>query len=249
MASWPQLGLQPANLHEHATQLIAGPTAQLSLDRGRRQKLPDQLFEAFIRSVQAYSWKTRDQPTSNQILDKLNQIHHLAKSTIAQDITLIKNAVNKAPHPSTRAPMWAERVKSGRPFTQAPAPVSHPSSASSKEREIIVKLDSPELAALLRQKPPELRRRINDTLQRQTFNSNKAPLIGAAKQLQSGDVAVYAPSVKDASTLKENSNTWVEKPNQTILNVPKISHYNASICSETLFPKCACITWVNWGPV
>jgi hypothetical protein len=33
--------------------------------------------------------------TSNQILDKLNQIHHLARSSIAEDITL-KNTINNA---------------------------------------------------------------------------------------------------------------------------------------------------------
>ncbi|CZR67789.1 uncharacterized protein PAC_17688 [Phialocephala subalpina] len=65
-------------------------------------------------------------------------------------------------------------------------------SASSTERQITVKLDSPESAALLRQKAPEeLRRKINETLQRQTFNSNEAPLVVAARQLKSEDVAVY----------------------------------------------------------
>jgi len=113
------IGLQPPNLHEHATQLIAEAAALLSLDRGRRQKLPDQLFEAFIKSVQTYATKTREQPTSNQILDKLNQIHHLAKSSIAEDITFIKNAVNNAIEPPTRVATWAERVKPGGPPSQA----------------------------------------------------------------------------------------------------------------------------------
>jgi hypothetical protein len=93
-ARWPQLGVQPQNLHEQATQLIAEATALLALDRGQHQKLPDQLFESFVNSIKTYAEKTREQPSPHNILDKLNQIHHLAKSSIAEDITLIKNAVN-----------------------------------------------------------------------------------------------------------------------------------------------------------
>lgn len=88
--------------------------------------------------------------------------------SIAEDITLIKSAVNNAIQPSTRIITWAERVRSGGPPSQAPtSPTSFASTVSSKEREIIVKLDSPGSTALLRQKTPEeLRRKINDALRR-----------------------------------------------------------------------------------
>ncbi|KAF4625706.1 hypothetical protein G7Y89_g12458 [Cudoniella acicularis] len=99
------------------------------------------------------------------VLDKLNQIHPLAKSTIAEDITFIKNTVNSITQPSTRALTWAEKVKSGGPQTKAPIATPITLSVSSKEREIIVKLDNTESAIILRQKTPEeLRHKINDTL-------------------------------------------------------------------------------------
>jgi len=79
-AKWPQLGVQPQNLNEHATQLIAEASALLALDKGQRPKLPDQLFESFISSVQTYARKTREQPSSHEILDKLDQIHSLTKT-------------------------------------------------------------------------------------------------------------------------------------------------------------------------
>jgi len=135
------IGLQPPNLHKHAIQLIAEATALLTLDSGRRQKLSDQLFEAFIKSVQTYATKAREQSTSNQTLDKLNQIHHLAKSSIAEDITLIKNAVNNAVQPPTLVATWGERVKSGGPPSQVPTPLA--STTSCKEREIVAKLNNP----------------------------------------------------------------------------------------------------------
>jgi len=66
-AKWPDLGIQPQNVTEHATQLIAEATALLTLDRGRRQKLPDALFEAFLNSTVAYAKEARDQPSSHEI--------------------------------------------------------------------------------------------------------------------------------------------------------------------------------------
>ncbi|OJD24202.1 hypothetical protein ACJ73_04437 [Blastomyces percursus] len=70
--------------------------------------------ESFLNSVQAYTKKSRASPSSHEILDKLNQIHHIAKTTISDDLTLIKNAVNHAAtHPTARNPTWADRVRSG----------------------------------------------------------------------------------------------------------------------------------------
>jgi hypothetical protein len=47
-ARWPKLGIQPQNLHEHETRLIAEATVLLALNTGQRQKLPDQIFESFV---------------------------------------------------------------------------------------------------------------------------------------------------------------------------------------------------------
>src|SRR5437763_15845493 len=135
------IGLQPPNLHEHASQLIAEATASLTLDSERRQKLPYQLFESLIKSAQTYATKAREQSTSNQTLDKLNQIHHLAKSSIAEDITLIKNAVNNAIQPPVLVATRAERVKSGGLPSQVPTPLA--STTSCREREIVAKLNNP----------------------------------------------------------------------------------------------------------
>lgn len=211
-AKWPQLGVQPQNLNEHATQLIAEATALLALEKGQRQKLPDQIFESFINSVLTYARKTREQPSSHEILDKLNQLHHLTKSTLTEDITLIKNAVSHtAIQPSARIPTWAEKVRSGGPPSHPPTPpTSLSTTASSKEREVIVKLDSPESAALLRQKTPEeLRRTINEALQQQWPNSNQTTQIVAARQLKSGDIAIHTANTADAKLLKENPSAWL----------------------------------------
>jgi hypothetical protein len=208
---WPTLGIQPPNIIEHATQLIADATALQALDRAQRQKLPDQLFESFINSVKTYATKAREQPSSQQILDKLNQIHHLTKSSIAEDITLIKNAVNNTTQPSARVATWAEKVRSGGPPTHPPTPPTYvPTTVNSKEREIIVKLGSPEATALLRQKTPEqLRKKINDTLHQQAPNTSKPPQIVAVKQLKSGDISIHATNATEADLLKDSSDSWV----------------------------------------
>ncbi|KAL3251842.1 hypothetical protein ABHI18_010432 [Aspergillus niger] len=87
--TWPVLGIQPLNHLEHATQIIAEATALLELDNTKRAKLPAQSLEAFVNSVITLAKKTREQPSAQRILGKLNSLQ-----PIAEDITLINNAVN-----------------------------------------------------------------------------------------------------------------------------------------------------------
>ena len=97
-AVWPVLGIQPLNHLEHATQIIAEATALLELDNTKRAKLPSQSLEAFLNSLITLAKKTREQPSSQEILGKLNSLQPMV-----EDITLIKNAVNNAltlPSPS-----------------------------------------------------------------------------------------------------------------------------------------------------
>ena len=97
-AVWPVLGIQPLNHLEHATQIIAEATALLELDNTKRAKLPSQSLEAFLNSVITLAKKTREQPSAQEILGKLNSLQPMV-----EDITLIKNAVNNAltlPSPS-----------------------------------------------------------------------------------------------------------------------------------------------------
>ncbi len=92
----------------------------------------------------------REQPSSYEILKKLDQVHNLTKSSLPEDIALTKIAVNQTvTQSSARLPTWAEKVRSGGPPSHPPTPpISSPSSAVSKDREIIIKLDSPELTTL-----------------------------------------------------------------------------------------------------
>ncbi|OJD20671.1 hypothetical protein ACJ73_07995 [Blastomyces percursus] len=192
-AKWPQLGLQPQNLHEHATRLIPEATALLALEKRQRQKLPDQ-------SLSLESFLNNAAPSSHEILDKLNQIHHIAKTTISDDLTLIKNVVNHAAtHPTARNPNWADR-----PRTPPPA------QTNSKEREIIVKLRNPEAAALLRDKTPgELRERFNSALKERTRSTERPIQVVAAKQLKSGDVSIHTVNIEDANKLREEQQ-WTQ---------------------------------------
>ena len=86
---WPVLGIQPLNHLEHATQIIAEATALLELDNTKRAKLPAHFLEAFLNSMITLAKRTREQPSAQEILGNLNSLQ-----PIAEDITLIKNAVN-----------------------------------------------------------------------------------------------------------------------------------------------------------
>src|SRR4051794_31178218 len=94
-SGWPVLGIQPPNHLEHATQIIAEATALLELDNNKRNKLPVQSLDAFLNSIISFAKKTREQPSGQEILGKLNNLQ-----PIVDDITLIKNTINNVLIPS-----------------------------------------------------------------------------------------------------------------------------------------------------
>lgn len=210
---WPVLGIQPLNHIEHATQIIAEATALLELDSTKRAKLPAPSLDAFLNSVINLAKKTREQPSGQEILGKLNSLQ-----PIVEDITLIKNAVNNAlaspasvaPNAATRIASWADVVRSGTPSYPSTPNSRASTTGSVKDRETVVKLDA-NAAAILRQVSPEdLCKRVNDALGSRVNLLGKAPQVIAAKQLKSGDVVLHTPTTVEADTLKNTEEEWVK---------------------------------------
>ncbi|CEL05808.1 hypothetical protein ASPCAL06922 [Aspergillus calidoustus] len=210
---WPVLGIQPLNHPEHAAQIIAEATALLELDSTKRAKLPAQSLEAFLNSVITLAKKTREQPSGQEILGKLNSLQ-----PIIEDITLIKNAVNNviasptplAPNAAARINTWADVVRSGTPSYPS-TPNSRASTAASvKDRETIVKLDANAAAILRKISPEEIRKRVNDALGSRISLLGTAPRVIAAKQLKSGDVVLHTATTAESDNLKSAEDEWVK---------------------------------------
>ncbi|BCS00073.1 uncharacterized protein AKAW2_50414S [Aspergillus luchuensis] len=159
--TWPVLGIQPLNHLEHATQIIAEATALLELDNTKRAKLPAQSLEAFLNSVITLAKKTREQPSAQEILGKLNSLQ-----PIAEDINLIKIAVNNVlaspapmpPNAATRIASWADVVRSGTPSYLSTPNSRASTTASANDRETVVKLDANSAAVLRKISPEDLRK-------------------------------------------------------------------------------------------
>jgi hypothetical protein len=207
------LGIQPLNHLEHAAQIIAEATALLELDNTKRAKLPAQSLEAFLNSVITLAKKTREQPSAQEILGKLNSLQ-----PIVEDITLIKNAVNNvlashapiAPNAATRIASWADVVRSGTPSYPSTPNSRASTTASVKDRETVVKLDANSAAVLRKISPEDLRKRVNDALGSRINLLGKAPRVIAAKQLKSGDVVLHTATTAEADTLKSTEEERVK---------------------------------------
>ncbi|KAL7649262.1 hypothetical protein ACMYSQ_012373 [Aspergillus niger] len=194
---WPVLGIQPLNHLEHATQIIAEATALLELDSTKRAKLPATSLEAFLNSP------------------------------IVEDITLIKNAVNNAlaspapvaPNAATRIASWADVVRSDTPSYPSIPNSRASTTASVRDRETVVKLDTNAAAVLRQVSSEDLCKRVNDALGSRINLLGKAPQAIAAKQLKSGDVVLHTATTAEADTLKE---TEEERLRMTglVLNMP-----------------------------
>lgn len=212
-AVWPVLGIQPLNHLEHATQIIAEATALLELDSTKRAKLPAPSLEAFLNSVITLAKKTREQPSAQEILGKLNSLQ-----PIVEDITLIKNAVNNAltlpppiaPNAASQIASWADVVRSGTPSYPSTPSSRASTTASIKDRETVVKLDASAAAVLRKVSPEDLRKRVNDATGSRINLLGKAPRVIAAKQLKSGDVVLHTATTAEADTLKNTEDEWVK---------------------------------------
>ncbi|KAI3057206.1 hypothetical protein CBS147353_11050 [Aspergillus niger] len=202
---WPVLGIQPLNHLEHATQIIAEATALLELDSTKRAKLPATSLEAFLNSV----------------------INLANLQPIVEDITLIKNAVNNAlaspapvaPNAATRIASWADVVRSDTPSYPSIPNSRASTTASVRDRETVVKLDTNAAAVLRQVSSEDLCKRVNDALGSRINLLGKAPQAIAAKQLKSGDVVLHTATTAEADTLKE---TEEERLRMTglVLNMP-----------------------------
>ncbi|KAH1542467.1 hypothetical protein KXV95_004179 [Aspergillus fumigatus] len=137
------------------------------VDNTKRTKLPAQSLEAFLNSVVTLAKKTREQPSAQEILGKLNSLQ-----LIVEDITLIKNAVNNAlaspapvaPNAAMRIASWADVVRSGTPSYPSTLNSRASTTASVKDRGTVVKLDANSAAVLRKVSPEDLRKRANDAL-------------------------------------------------------------------------------------
>ncbi|RJE17290.1 hypothetical protein PHISCL_10373, partial [Aspergillus sclerotialis] len=188
---WPVLGIQPLNHLEHATQIIAEATALLELDNNKRVKIPAQSLDSFLNSILSFAKKTREQPSSQEIVGKLNNLQ-----PIVDDITLIKNAVNNmiAP-PSTPTPnaaaqiaSWADIVRSGTPSYPSTPNSRATTHASVRDREVVVKLDASAAAILRNVSSEDICKRVNEAMGARGNLLGKGPRVISAKQLKSGDV-------------------------------------------------------------
>ncbi|GAT19406.1 hypothetical protein RIB2604_00500100 [Aspergillus luchuensis] len=201
------------NRLEYATQIIAEATALLEFDSTKRAKLPAPSLEAFFNSVITLAKKTREQPSGQEILGKLNNLQ-----PTVEDITFIKNAVNNvlaspapfAPNAATRIASWADVVRSGTPSYPSTPNSRASTTAGVKDRETVVKLDANAAAVLRRVSSEDLRKRANDALGTRINLLGKAPQVIAAKQLKSGDVVLHTATTAEADTLKATEEEWVK---------------------------------------
>jgi hypothetical protein len=96
--------------------------------------------------------KTREQPSAQEILGKLNSLQ-----PIVENITLIKNAANNVltspapimPNVTSQIASWADVVRSGTPSYPSTPNSRASTTAGINDRETVVKLDAKAAAVLL----------------------------------------------------------------------------------------------------
>lgn len=159
-ANWPAVGVQPANITEHAIQITdeAHKLLQHAQDlTTTRKQVPWNIIEPFIASTINLASKTREQPHMKEIMAEIVAIKASNKS-IEDKVTVIKNTVNNPPKFAKESAiavpqlsilnLWAKIASRAGPF---PSTITVPSSvpgqpgrqieiSPQKDCEITVKL-------------------------------------------------------------------------------------------------------------
>ncbi|TKA62742.1 hypothetical protein B0A49_13259 [Cryomyces minteri] len=116
-----------------------------------------------------------------------------------------------APAPALqRAVSWARVAATQAIPPQLAQTIPSSTSATERDRMVIIKIRDPDISSHLRsQKPKELKNIMNSALKEQTNINTQQVRVVAAKQLKSGDIAVYTTTGKERGILQQFTEDWV----------------------------------------
>ncbi len=231
-ATWPKIGVKPAALPEHATQLKHEATKLQAFANGKtedgkpKKTVQWSYLEPFIVSVQEMANRVLNQPGTAQIAADLGALVR-KMDTVEQNTTITKNLleapINRDSTPSSSATtgyrntrLWAQVA------AQAPSPLSAASFPSTfaaqstqgttidlstpDDRRVIVKLDPTLIDHYRTLTPRTLRDRITSHIHTSADQNIAALRVAAAKQLRSGDLAIYTHTVAEKEALQASPN-------------------------------------------
>jgi len=183
-------------------------------------------IEPFVRSVQNFAERVLNQPETAQIAADLEALRR-TMNTVQHNTTVTKNILeapisrNSASQSSAttgyrHTRTWAQMTADAPP---PPTAASFPSSFEGRsttkdlstpdDRRIVIKLTDTALIDHWRTlSPATLRDRVNSHIRATADQNIIAIKIVAAKQLKSGDLAVYASTVAEKESLQGNTR-WI----------------------------------------
>ncbi|KAJ9634224.1 hypothetical protein H2199_009054 [Coniosporium tulheliwenetii] len=211
MPDWPSTGNRPLSLNEHAAQLKTQATKLLEAAGEQKRAFRYQAAAPSIQSTIELCNKVFDQPMPAELKAMLQTVLQTANN-IKQDTAKInyRQRLNASTPPALRSTATWARVAS----MQAGVPpqaqtISSSSSATEKDRETIVKITDPHMSSHLRSHDPKkLKDRINNALKEHANANIKKIRIVAAKQLRSGDIAIYTATGEEREALQEFAEDW-----------------------------------------
>ena len=230
--SWPKIGIMPASLPEHATQIKHEASRLHAFATGKaedgkpKKTIQWAYIEPFVLSVKELAERILNQPGTAQIAADLGALVR-RMDTVEQNTTITKNLleapVDRSSTPSSSATsgyrntrLWAQVA------AQAPSPpsaASFPSTFAAQstqgttvdlstpdDRRVIIKLDPTLIDHYRTLTPKALRDRVTSHIHASADQNIAALRVAAAKQLRSGDLAIYTQTVAEREALQANPN-------------------------------------------
>ena len=231
--SWPKIGVIPAPLPEHATHLKHEATTLLDFANGKakdgrpKKTVQWSYIEAFVVSAKELAERVLNQPGTAQIaadlgalvrrMDSVEQNTTITKNLLETPVDRSSNSSATTGYRNTR--LWAQVAAQAMP---PPSAASFPSTFAAQstegthidlstpdDRRVVVKLDPTHIDHCRTLTPKALRDRVTSHIQAATDPNIASIRVAAAKQLRSGDLAIYTQTVAEKEALQTNP-SWAK---------------------------------------
>ena len=231
--SWPKIGVIPAPLPEHATHLKHEATALLDFASGKakdgkpKKTVQWSYIEAFVVSVKELTERVLNQPGTAQIaadlgalvrrMDSVEQNTTITKNLLETPVDRNSNSSTTTGYRNTR--LWAQVAAQAMP---PPSAASFPSTFAAQstegtridlstpdDRRVVIKLDPTYIDHYRTLTPKALRDRVTSHIHASNDPNIAYLRVVAAKQLRSGDLAVYTQTVAEKEALQTNP-SWTK---------------------------------------
>jgi hypothetical protein len=221
-SNWPKIGAIPSKHSEHASQLVVDTEAILEAWQGGNKSVPYKPMETFLRSVKIFAEDSQKLASADDIQELHTSMKALStavnetKKELKEELKVINSNTSSNQASTTQPPglrtLYSKIAEATQTHQGTQGGTTKTQLAGHTERQITIKPNDPAVIQNLRNhSASQLRTYVETAIKRSVIPQVAAIKIVAARQLASGDVAVYTATKIDQTKLLAFEDEWIKE--------------------------------------